>query len=112
MKSIYLHPHEVLKVSDGGVVPLLRLIKLREFQPSETPGYDWNFRYRSCWQDYPTQQLLLSKHTQYKLGALLYVRENLIAPKSKSPFDIKITALDIINESGSWCWQLKVVRVY
>lgn len=111
MKSIYLHPHEVAEVSDGGIVTMLRIIKLREFQPSQTPGYDWTFRYRSCWQNYPTDMLLLSKHTPYKLGVILYARESLTAPKSKSPFDIQITAVDIVNESGTWCWQLKGVRV-
>lgn len=75
MKSICLKAEEVHSLQSGPVT-LYRPIKHKEFQPSQTPGYDWTFRYRSCWNDFTTENLLASKkHAPYKVGMELIVRE-------------------------------------
>ena len=75
MKSICLNAEEVHSLQSGPVT-LYRPIKYKEFQPSQTPGYDWTFRYRSCWNDFTTENLLASKkHAPYKVGMELIVRE-------------------------------------
>lgn len=51
-------------------------VKLREFGPSETYGYDWTFRdRRGLWNDYTTTQLLSSKFCPVHVGDRLRVRE-------------------------------------
>jgi hypothetical protein len=55
-----------------------RIIKLREFQPSETRGYDWTFRdRRGLWQDYPTAKLLAERVPFGVAGDRLWVREGI-----------------------------------
>lgn len=52
-----------------------RLIALREFQPSDTPGYDWTFRDRSAlWQDFTSERMLASSPYGVR-GDMLWVRE-------------------------------------
>ena len=54
-----------------------RIVALREFGESNTPGYDWTFRdKRGLWNDYGTEKLLESKHNPYgPPGSRLWVRE-------------------------------------
>lgn len=55
--------------------PITKLIgfgDVTNFGPSNTPGYDWHFRFRSCWNDITNDQLL--KACPY-FASRLYVRE-------------------------------------
>lgn len=56
-----------------------RLVKLRDFGPSGTPGYDWRFRRKDgCWEEYATADLV-AKHCPYgRVGDRLYVKEGLV----------------------------------
>lgn len=66
----------VTKTLAGQKSQVRRLVDLREFQPSDTQGYDWTWRgRRGCWQDVSTQQLL-EQHCPYgPVGSRLWVRE-------------------------------------
>ena len=52
-----------------------RIVSLREFGPSDTPGYQWHFRdRRGLWNDISTERLLeLCPHGE--VGTRLWVRE-------------------------------------
>ncbi len=67
----------VRAILDGRKTQTRRVIKLREFKPTDTPGYDWIFRdRRSLWNDYTTADLVASKHNPYGApGDRLWVRE-------------------------------------
>jgi hypothetical protein len=53
-----------------------RPVKLREFQPSETLGYDWTFRdRRGCWNDYTTEELIARVCPFSRPDDRLWVRE-------------------------------------
>lgn len=52
MNHITLRAPEVRAALDTGVVEIVRAVKFTEFGPSDTPGYDWNFRDpRGNWHD-------------------------------------------------------------
>ena len=59
------YPHEVRAMLSGRQTQFRRVVKLREFQRSSTPGYDWQFRgtrngapTKGTWQDFRHEQLL------------------------------------------------------
>lgn len=53
-----------------------RLLGLREFGPSTTPGFAWTFRDRRLiWNDYTHKEFLASKWCRYHVGDRLWVKE-------------------------------------
>jgi hypothetical protein len=65
----------VRAIFDNRKTQTRRLVKLREFGPSDTTGYDWTFRdRRALWQDYRHADLL-ARVAPYRVGDRLYVRE-------------------------------------
>lgn len=67
----------VKAILEGKKTQTRRVVKLREFQRTETRGYDWTFRdRRALWNDYTTDRLVTSKHNPYGApGDKLWVRE-------------------------------------
>lgn len=65
----------VRAILDGTKRQTRRVLKLREFGPSTTKGYDWSFRdRRACWNDYRADRIAeVSPHG--KPGDGLWVRE-------------------------------------
>lgn len=65
----------VRAILDGTKTQTRRVVKLREFDASDTPGYDWTFRdRRALWNDVHTPWLM--KHCPYgEPGDQLWVRE-------------------------------------
>ena len=61
---------------DGRKTQTRRIVKLKEFQPSTTPGYDWTFRSGrgDCWQDYRHKDLL-ARVAPHKVGQRIWVKE-------------------------------------
>jgi hypothetical protein len=75
MKSIILRPWQLQALQAGRLGRVMVPIALREFGPSDTPGYDWTFRgRRGQWNDVSTE-LLLAKFRPYVPGSKLAVRE-------------------------------------
>lgn len=77
-----------------------RVVTLREFQASETPGYDWTFRGTrnggargsgvGCWQDYRNADFL-AKFCPYGVpGDRLWVRERMRVIEVRSSWTISI----------------------
>lgn len=66
----------VQAIQAGRKTQTRRLVKLRDFGPSSTPGYDWCFRRKDgCWEEYTTADLI-AKHCPYGvIGDRLWVRE-------------------------------------
>jgi hypothetical protein len=65
----------VRAILDGNKTQTRRVIKLREFGRSGTPGYDWTFRCnRGRWQDYRHDQFMQMR-APYWPGDVLWVRE-------------------------------------
>lgn len=62
---------------EGRKTQTRRLVKMREFKVTDTPGYDFIFRdRRGLWNDYTTDRLLASKWNPYGApGDRLWVRE-------------------------------------
>jgi hypothetical protein len=65
MKPINLREWEVRAISDGATIivrPIDRIAshgRVKQFQASTTPGYDWQFRCRrGLWQDYRNAELM------------------------------------------------------
>lgn len=74
-KPINLRAWEVRAILDGRKTQTRRPIKLVEFQPADTPGYDWMFRdKRMLWHDVTTARLI-DRWSPYKPGDRLWVRE-------------------------------------
>jgi hypothetical protein len=75
MKSLTLRAPEVRAALDTGVVEIVRAVKLTEFGPSDTPGYDWHFRDPSGnWHD--IRQSDIPHHCPYgNPGERRWVRE-------------------------------------
>jgi hypothetical protein len=65
----------VRKILDNRKTNTRRPVKLRDFAPSDTTGYDWTFRdRRALWQDYRHADLL-ARVAPCRAGDRLYVRE-------------------------------------
>lgn len=78
----------VRAILEGRKTQTRRVVKLREFQHTETPGYDFIFRdRRSLWNDYKLADLVASKHNPYgRPGDRLWVRETFgLAPACHDP---------------------------
>jgi len=62
----------------GSKTQTRRVVKLREFQPSDTHGYDWTFRDKAMrWHDYRAADLMARRCPYGKPGDSLWVRETL-----------------------------------
>lgn len=67
----------VLAIMSGRKTQTRRELKLRQFQRSTTPGYDWQFRCsRGLWQDFRHVDFLASKYVPLKVGDRIGVRES------------------------------------
>ena len=73
----------VRAILDGLKSQTRRIIKLEEFQESTTPGYDYAFRKRGCWQDVRLKDMLAPPRGNYPfrcpygvVGNHLWVRES------------------------------------
>ena len=78
MKSLLFTDQMSRALRAGRKTQTRRLIKLREFQRSDTPGYAWTWRNRrGCWED--VYDVDLAEHCPYgKPGDVLFVREGVI----------------------------------
>ena len=66
----------VRAILDGRKTVTRRIVKLTEFGPSDTPGYDWHFRdRRALWNDVSTARLVERWCHYGAPGDRLYVRE-------------------------------------
>jgi len=66
----------VLRLLDGTKTHTRRPFALRDLEPSDTPGYDWDFRDRRAhWNSVTTAQLLEWYHPFGKPGDYIYARE-------------------------------------
>ena len=67
----------VLAIMAGRKTNTRRELKLRQFQRSTTPGYDWQFRdSRGLWQDFRNADFLASKYVPLRVGDRIGVRES------------------------------------
>jgi hypothetical protein len=75
-RSLILRDHEVRAVLAGTKVQHRVPVALREFQVTDTPGYDFIFRdRRALWNDFTKSDLLASKFAPYRVGDEAWVRE-------------------------------------
>ncbi len=74
-RGILMTPANATAIDEGRKTMTRRIIKLREFGPTDTPGYDWTFRNsRLLWNDVSTERLL-DKWCPYVVGQRLYLKE-------------------------------------
>lgn len=92
-RPILMSATMVRAILEGRKTQTRRIVKLREFQQTETRGYDWIFRdRRSLWNDYTHRGLVESKNNPYgKPGDRLWVKESI--RKMEPP--------DITHEDGT-----------
>ncbi len=109
MKSIILRDPEVRALLDTGRVVVVRPVKLREFEISDTPGYDFHFRDRQMrWHDVRLADFL--KRCPIGVpGDRRWVREawQLFDPDMD---DIEIKSAAVEQRDG-WCWVVEIERV-
>lgn len=96
-RAIILRDWEVRAVLKGRKTQLRRPISLTQFQPSDTPGYDWTFRCRrGLWQDYRNADFLAKFCPHGRPGDRLWGRETwaLVWPS----FDGEAGIVDEVSE--------------
>lgn len=96
-RAIILRDWEVRAVLEGRKTQLRRPISLTQFQPSDTPGYDWTFRCRrGLWQDYRNADFLAKFCPHGRTGDRLWGRETwaLVWPS----FDGEAGIVDEVSE--------------
>jgi hypothetical protein len=78
-RPIVFTAESVKAILGGRKTQTRRVVKLREFQRSDTPGYDYTFRDRQLrWHDYRTDDLM-DKVAPYRVGDRLWVKEGFSA---------------------------------
>lgn len=83
-----------------------RCPKLRELQPSSTPGYDWTFRDRHMrWHDVSHTRLL--ELAPYQVGDLLWVREPLRPVDGRVHYDADGQPVRAHGEP--WPWKARYI---
>lgn len=71
----------VVAINEGRKTQTRRVVKLREFGPSDTAGYDWHFRdKRMLWNDVSTARLIETRSPFGVPGDRLWVRETFAKP--------------------------------
>ena len=67
-------------IREGRKTMTRRIVKLRDFGPDDTPGYDWIFRdRRSLWNSHATDDLIVKHCPHGRVGDRLWVKEGLWA---------------------------------
>lgn len=76
-RPILFSPAMVQAMLEGKKSQTRRIITLREFKSSDTPGYDWTFRDHRClWHDYKADRFVREKCPYGTVGDRLWVRES------------------------------------
>jgi hypothetical protein len=77
-RPIVFTGESVRSILDGRKTQTRQVVKLREFQRSDTRGYDYTFRDRQLrWHDYRTDNLLANR-APYRIGDRLWVKETFL----------------------------------
>ena len=106
-RPILFNTDMVKAILDGTKTQTRRVIKLREFQTTKTPGYDFCFRDKKArWQDYKVAKLITKKCPYGAVGDELWVRETWVVPNSDgcTPRDITPTKNVLYKATDEYSW--------
>jgi hypothetical protein len=100
-RPIIFTAESVRAILDGRKTQTRRVVKLREFQRSDTRGYDYTFRDRQLrWNDYRADELL-AKAAPYQVVDRLWVKEGFSAHGSNgAPSTISDAVFVVLRDGG------------